>query len=89
MAKLKRFHQQILQRMYNVLVNESMLYPELLAACVDLLGSMSVSFDIRDFLIETNFVPFLQSLMPQIEPFAEPYQTITQSLFLLQQKLAQ
>jgi hypothetical protein len=89
MAKLKRIQKPLLQRLYNVLTNESLLYPDLLTACVDLLSSMSVAFDICYFLTETNFVPFLQSLLPQLEPFPEQYQTITQSLFLLEQKLAQ
>jgi hypothetical protein len=89
MAKLRRIQQQILHGMYNVLTNESMLYPELLAVCVELLGSISVAFDIRGFLTETAFVPFVQSLLPQIEPFPEPHRTIMQSLFLLEQKLAQ
>jgi hypothetical protein len=87
-TKLRRFFEQILQRMYKVLLDDSMLYPEIVGACVDLVDIIVRDFDAQSFLHDTAFLSFVKEMLPQIEPFQDVHQSISLCLFRIEQKAA-
>jgi hypothetical protein len=86
MLKLNKLCEQILQRIYNVLRQPRMLYPELIAACVVAVFAIAAELEIGQFLARTGFVNFVAALQPQIEPFPGPMQSISECLGLLREK---
>jgi hypothetical protein len=85
-TKLKRAADQILQRMYNVLVQEEMRYPEVIGACIELVDVILRDCGGDGFLRETAFVNFVTELLPALEPFQVVYRSLPACLFRLQQQ---
>jgi hypothetical protein len=86
MSKLIRFHDHILYRMYTVLDQQPMIYPELIEACVRLVIVMSVELDTTGFLVKTDFLNFIVELAPELEAFEGPYKEIRDSVNTLRRK---
>jgi chorismate mutase len=87
MSKLIRFHEHILYRMYTVLDQQPMIYPELIEACVRLVVVMSVELDTTDFLVKADFLNFIVDLMPDLEAFEGAYKEIRDSVQVLRRKI--
>lgn len=83
MSKLRGFYNQIIQRVFNILTLDSMMYPELLSAAIDLIASLSTEYDITQFIDQTDLIEFINSILPQIEPFEEIHQKMSNCVYML------
>ena len=88
MQKLKLFYDKIAQRVYNILCTDTMMYPELLASAVGLISSLSSELNMTTFLIETQFMDFIDDILPQMAAYPEAHKRVSNCIYLLKRALA-
>jgi hypothetical protein len=60
-APLKGLYKPLCQKVYELLTDGGMLFPEVIFATVELVSALSVSFDLTEFLCAVQFVAFVKA----------------------------
>ena len=89
MTKLSGFYDMIAQRIYNVLASDNMMYPELLAAAIELITSLATDYDMTHFITATGFVSFAENILPQVASLEEIHREINNCVFALKRRIAE
>jgi hypothetical protein len=66
MEKLRGFYEKLCQRLFEVLNTDALLYPQLIAAAINLIGLMSATYELETFVERTGFVAFAQYVKEEI-----------------------
>ncbi|KAH0795894.1 TKL family protein kinase [Histomonas meleagridis] len=67
MIILRNVYKIILEKTFEILSNSLMMFPELLNAAIQLMLSLSTSFDLNEFFNKTNFREFVKDVKSQME----------------------
>jgi len=87
MANLRHFYHIILKRVYTILNDPTLRYPELITASVDIICSISTQYDIREFLESTDFYTFSNEIIDKMEEFDDCQKQIQSNVYIIQTKL--
>ena len=85
--KLIQFYPQILIKVYNILIDSTLIYPELISSIIDLIFNLSLVFDINNFLINTHFLEYIEYFRDTLINFEEIKKNIDNILSILSFKL--
>ena len=89
MTKLAGFYDMIAQRIFNVLSVDNMMYPELLAAAIELITSLATDYDMTHFITATGFIPFAENILAQVESLEAIHKEISNCVFALKRRVAE
>ena len=75
-SKLRLFYHQIAMKILSILKSEQMMYPQVIAECASMISVLSLQFDIKKFIEQTQLLTYIDSTLDQIKEFNEIHQNL-------------
>ena len=87
-STIRNFYKRLISQVLRILQTPELQFPEIIISITNLLTIISASHDIKKYLVESDFLNYIQSVSSHINPNEQSFENLQNDIFILSRSVA-